>query len=139
MENRCATFGCANLLQLLNVTSSVGVTAAVLGGDLIVGELNKTAIATLAERTTRYTMLVHPREGHNAEQVLDGLVKTMMTLPAHRRGSLTWDQGAKMAPHQQFAMATEMAVYFCDPHRPGSAEATRTPRGYCAGTSPRLV
>ncbi len=103
MEIRCATPGCAYLLQLLNVTSSVGVTAAVLGGRADRGELNKTAIATLVERTTRYTMLVHLPEGHNAEQVRDGLVNTIMTLPAHLRGSLTWDQGEEMARHQQLA------------------------------------
>jgi len=93
-----------------------------------VEELNKTAIAALLERTTRYTMLVHLPEGHNAEQVRDGLVKTMMTLPAHLRGSLTWDQGAEMARHQQFAMATEMAVYFCDPS-PGQRGSNENTNG----------
>ncbi|MFN8127161.1 MAG: IS30 family transposase [Candidatus Nanopelagicales bacterium] len=87
-------------------------------GDLIMGEANKTAIATLVERTTRYTMLVHLPEGHHAEAVRDGLVATIATLPAHLRGSLTWDQGCEMARHQQFAMATDMPVYFCDPASP---------------------
>jgi IS30 family transposase len=87
-------------------------------GDLIVGELNKTAIGTLVERTTRYTMLVHLPDGHEAEQVRDGLIKTVMTLPAHLRGSLTWDQGSEMAKHLQFKLATDMAVYFCDPASP---------------------
>ncbi|CAJ1585365.1 IS30 family transposase [[Mycobacterium] wendilense] len=61
-------------------------------GDLIMGELNKTAIGTLVERTTRYTMLVHLPGGHDAETVRDGLIATMTTLPEHLRGSLTWDQ-----------------------------------------------
>jgi IS30 family transposase len=87
-------------------------------GDLITGELNKTAIATLVERTTRYTMLVHLPETHDAEAVRDGLIATISTLPAHLRGSLTWDQGAEMARHKQFSMATDMAVYFCDPASP---------------------
>jgi IS30 family transposase len=87
-------------------------------GDLITGELNKTAIATLVERTTRYTMLVHLPESHDAEAVRDGLIATISTLPAHLRGSLTWDQGAEMARHKQFSMATDMAVYFCDPASP---------------------
>jgi IS30 family transposase len=87
-------------------------------GDLITGELNKTAIATLVERATRYTMLVHLPEGHDAEAVRDGLIATISTLPAHLRGSLTWDQGAEMARHKQFSMATDMAVYFCDPASP---------------------
>jgi transposase, IS30 family len=87
-------------------------------GDLIMGEANKTAIATLVERATRYTMLVHLPNGHHAEAVRDGLIATIATLPAHLRGSLTWDQGAEMARHKQFSMATDMAVYFCDPASP---------------------
>ena len=47
-----------------------------------------------------------------------GLIATISTLPAHLRGSLTWDQGAEMARHKQFSMATDMAVYFCDPASP---------------------
>ena len=87
-------------------------------GDLIMGEANKTAIATLVERATRYTMLVHLPDGHAAEAVRDGLITTISTLPVHLRGSLTWDQGAEMARHQQFSMATNMSVYFCDPASP---------------------
>jgi IS30 family transposase len=56
-------------------------------------------------------MLVHLPGAH-------GLVKTIATLPAHLRGSLTWDQGSEMARHKQFTMATGMPVYFCDPASP---------------------
>ena len=87
-------------------------------GDLIMGEANKTAIATLVERATRYTLLVHLPDGHHAEAVRDGLITTITALPKHLRGSLTWDQGCEMARHKQFAMATDMAVYFCDPASP---------------------
>ncbi len=87
-------------------------------GDLIMGEGNKTAIATLVERATRYTMLVHLPDGHHAEAVRDGLITTISTLPSHLRGSLTWDQGAEMARHKHFSLATDMAVYFCDPASP---------------------
>jgi IS30 family transposase len=59
------------------------------------GQANKTAIATLVERATRYTMLVHLPDGHDAEVVRDGLIATISTLPTHLRGSLTWDQGAE--------------------------------------------
>lgn len=96
-------------------------------GDLITGALNQTAIATLVERTTRYVMLVHLDGDHTAETVRDGLIKTMVTLPAHLRGSLTWDQGAEMASHKGFSIATDMDVYFCDPASPwqrGSNENT---------------
>ena len=87
-------------------------------GDLIMGQANKTAIATLVERATRYTMLVHLPYGHDAEAVRDGLIATIATLPTHLRGSLTWDQGSEMARHKQFSMATDMQVYFCDPASP---------------------
>jgi transposase, IS30 family len=87
-------------------------------GDLIMGEGNKTAIGTLVERATRYTMLVHLPNGHHAEAVRDGLIATIATLPTHLRGSLTWDQGAEMARHEQFSIATDMTVYFCDPASP---------------------
>ena len=96
-------------------------------GDLITGTLNQSAIGTLVERTTRYVMLVHLPGDHTAETVRDGLVKTMSTLPEHLRGSLTWDQGAEMATHRSFTMATDMPVYFCDPGSPwqrGSNENT---------------
>lgn len=96
-------------------------------GDLITGAYNQSAIATLVERTTRYVMLVHLPHDHTAETVRDGLIKTMTTLPEHLRGSLTWDQGAEMAAHRSFSIATDMPVYFCDPASPwqrGSNENT---------------
>jgi len=96
-------------------------------GDLIMGSNNKSAIGTLVERATRYTMLVHLPHGHDAERVRDGLLEVIATLPAHLRGSLTWDQGSEMARHDQITMATDMQIYFCDPASPwqrGSNENT---------------
>ncbi|WP_436838976.1 IS30 family transposase [Nocardia salmonicida] len=96
-------------------------------GDLIMGAGNCSAIGTLVDRSTRYTMLVYLPGSHDAETVRDALIATVSTLPAHLRGSLTWDQGVEMARHKQFSMATDMAVYFCDPHSPwqrGSNENT---------------
>jgi len=63
-------------------------------------------------------MLVHLPNGHDCESVRDGLIATIATLPAHLRGSLTWDQGAEMAQHKQFSIAADMAVYSCDPASP---------------------
>ncbi|WP_082177250.1 IS30 family transposase [Arthrobacter sp. RIT-PI-e] len=96
-------------------------------GDLIVGSASGSAIGTLVERTTRYLMLVHLPDGHSAENVRDGLVATISTLPAHLRRSLTWDQGTEMARHREVTLATDMAIFFCDPHSPwqrGSNENT---------------
>src|SRR6266699_2486613 len=111
-------------------------------GDLIIG-LNSSAIGTLVERTTRFTMLLHlppmeghggPRKkngpalaGHGAEAVRDAIAATITTLPGQLRRSLTWDQGAEMASHAQLRTGTGLDIYFCDPHSPwqrGSNENT---------------
>jgi transposase, IS30 family len=96
-------------------------------GDLIVGPASRSAILTLVERHTRYVMLGHLPDGHSAEQVRDVLVPLIGSLPAHLRGSLTWDQGSEMAAHRQFQIATGIPVFFCDPASPwqrGSNENT---------------
>ena len=112
-------------------------------GDLILG-LGSSAIGTLVERTTRFTMLLHlppmpghgsgPRTkngpalaGHGAEAVRDAIARTIATLPEQLRRSLTWDQGAEMAKHAELRIETGLSVYFCDPHSPwqrGSNENT---------------
>src|SRR3954451_172944 len=103
-------------------------------GDLIIG-LDSSAIGTLVERTTRFTMLLHlPRmpgrdgevrkkngpalAGHGAEAVREAVTRTITTLPEQLRRSLTWDQGAEMSQHAQLRIDTGVQVYFCDPHSP---------------------
>jgi IS30 family transposase len=111
-------------------------------GDLILG-LGSSAIGTLVERTTRFTMLLHlprmtghgqPRikngpalAGHGAEAVRDAIAASITTLPDQLRRSLTWDQGAEMAQHARLRIDIGLAIYFCDPHSPwqrGSNENT---------------
>ena len=96
-------------------------------GDLIIGSAGSSAILTLVERSTRYVLLGHLPAGHTAEAVRDVLVELIGTLPQNLRASLTWDQGCEMACHRQFTIATDVPVYFCDPHSPwqrGSNENT---------------
>jgi IS30 family transposase len=87
-------------------------------GDLICGTLNQSAIGTLVERTSRFTMLVHFVGTHDAAQLRDSMTKLFEQLPVELRRSLTWDQGIEMARHHEFAEAAEMAVYFCEPRSP---------------------
>jgi transposase, IS30 family len=96
-------------------------------GDLILGAHCRSAIGTLVERQTRFCLLVHLPDGHGAETVRDRLVAAIQTLPQQLRRSLTWDQGTELAQHQAITLATDMAIYFCEPHSPwqrGSNENT---------------
>jgi transposase, IS30 family len=96
-------------------------------GDLIVGRNSRSAIATLVERSTRYLLLVHLPTDHSAAAVRTALTDAVQTLPPHLKRSLTWDQGAEMATHHAFSIATDVPVYFCDPGSPwqrGSNENT---------------
>ncbi len=96
-------------------------------GDLIIGKGNKSQIATLVERTTRFVMLVRIPYDRNADRVAALLAKKMETLPEFLRNSVTWDQGKEMARHAEFTIKTGIPVYFCDPHSPwqrGSNENT---------------
>jgi transposase, IS30 family len=87
-------------------------------GDLITGTDNASAIGTLVERTTRFTLLLHLPADHGAEAVRDAIIAKITTLPVALRRSLTWDQGIELARHTEISIATDLAVYFCDPHSP---------------------
>jgi IS30 family transposase len=87
-------------------------------GDLIIGKRNLTAIGTLVERTTGYTMLMHLPDGYKAEQVRDALSAKIQTLPAHLRASLTSDQGPEMRDWKTVSVDADIDIYFCDPHAP---------------------
>jgi IS30 family transposase len=87
-------------------------------GDLIIGAATGSAIGTLVERTTRFTMLLHLPGDHSAATVRDAITAKILTLPAQLRRSLTWDQGIELAQHAQLSIDTDLDVYFCDPHSP---------------------
>ena len=94
-------------------------------GDLLFGD-NTSQIATLVERHTRYVMLVKVA-GKDTETVISALIKNARKLPQELFKSLTWDRGKEMAGHKRFTLATDIKVYFCDPHSPwqrGSNENT---------------
>jgi IS30 family transposase len=122
---------------LISERPAVGEARAIPGhweGDLILG-LASSAIGTLVERTTRFTVLLHlpplpghkcqPRDkhgpalaGHGGEAVRDAITKAMRTFPKLLRQSLTWDQGAEMSQHARLRIDTGLQVYFCDPQSP---------------------
>jgi len=114
-------------------------------GDLILG-LGSSAIGTLVERTTRFTLLLPlPRmaghdlgarvkngpalAGHGAEAVRDAITRTITTLPEQLRQSLTWDQGAEMSQHARLRIDAGLQVYFCDPHSPWQRGTNETTNG----------
>src|SRR3954454_11052720 len=103
-------------------------------GDLILG-LGSSAIGTLVERTTRFTILLYlppmagpgcgvrtkngpALAGHGAEAVRDAITRAIITWPEQLRQSLTWDQGAEMSQHARLRIDAGLQVYFCDPHSP---------------------
>ena len=108
-------------------------------GDLIIGKGNRTAIGTLVERSTNYTMLVHLPDGYTAEKTRDALTAKIRTLPAALRRTLTWDQGVEMREWKQVAVDAGIEIFFCDPHSPWQRGITRTPTGSSGSTSPRAA
>jgi len=96
-------------------------------GDLIIGANSASAIITLVERSTRYVMLGRLPGGRTSTEVVAVLQTLMAGLPASLRRTLTWDQGAELAEHDDFRTALNCPVYFCDPRSPwqrGSNENT---------------
>ena len=96
-------------------------------GDLILGTNCRSAIGTLVERSSRFVVLVPLPNGHSALEVRDALIVAIETVPEQLRRSLTWDRGTEMARHRDITFATDLAIYFADPHSPwqrGSNENT---------------
>ncbi len=117
-------------------------------GDLIIGARNRSAAITLAERVSRYTMIVDLPNGYSPDDTLAGLVETLEQIPAMLRRSITWDRGSEMARWADLTATFDLDVWFCDPHKPwqrGLNEHTNRqipwwlPRGLNLATSDALT
>jgi transposase, IS30 family len=88
-------------------------------GDFVVGKNNRSAVATLVERSTRFLILLHlPGGPHDLPAFEKAAVEAMTALPAQLRRSLAWDQGLEMRGHKKISIAADLPIYFCDPHSP---------------------
>ncbi|MEB3035237.1 IS30 family transposase, partial [[Mycobacterium] nativiensis] len=88
-------------------------------GDLILGSTaSGSAIGTLVERSTRFTILLHLAGDHTAETVATAMIEAMGELPEHLRRSITWDRGSEMANWKRIHLDLNAPVYFCNPHSP---------------------
>lgn len=88
-------------------------------GDLVIGKAGKTAMATLVERTSRYTVPVAlPAGKRDATTTCDALIGSVADMPTALLKTLTWDQGSEMAGHAAFSLATAVDVFFAHPHSP---------------------
>ena len=98
-------------------------------GDLITGAANRSAIGTLVERSSRFTILLHLPGRHTAEAVRDAVTQTLARLPAQLRRSLAWDQGSEMALHGEIAQTVGMPVFFCEKASPWQRPSNENTNG----------
>jgi IS30 family transposase len=87
-------------------------------GDLLIGAYKRSAIITLAERSTRFVMLGALPVDRSSPEVIAVIRNLFGRLPQHLRASLTWDQGVELAQYARYGLTEDCAVYFCDPHSP---------------------
>ena len=87
-------------------------------GDLIIGGDSSSALITLVERTSRFVLITRLADNHRTRTVTDALKSMVDSLPRAVYSTITWDQGAEMADHAAFTLATDIKVYFADPHSP---------------------
>jgi transposase, IS30 family len=87
-------------------------------GDLIMGPASGSAIGTLVERSTRFTILLHLPDRHDADSVAKAMIAEMSKLPEHLRRSITWDRGTELADFKRIQLELGTKVFFCDPQSP---------------------
>ena len=139
-----AMFAIAALAGSLLV-ARLGITVALVGGlllvaggsalrALIIGRKNLSAIGTLVERTSNYTMLLYLPDGYTPELVRDALAAKIKTLPEVLRASLTGDQGPRCGTGKKSPSPPTSTSSSATPMRPGSGPPTRTPTACSANT-----
>jgi IS30 family transposase len=87
-------------------------------GDLILGADGRSAIGTLVERSTRFTILLHLPGRHDAASVAEAMIREMSQLPEHLRRSITWDRGTELADWERIQLELGTTLFFCDPRSP---------------------
>ena len=97
-------------------------------GDFMKGSGNRSAIGTLVERTSRYTLLA-PMADCSAASALEGFSRRLRRVPEALRRTLTYDQGSEMALHKQLAQRLRIDIFFCDPYRPGQRGTNENTNG----------
>ncbi len=98
-------------------------------GDLVIGKNGASAAITLVERVSRFTAILALPDGKDSAGVADALIEHCTELPAMMRKSLTWDQGSEMARHAALTLATDLPVYFADPHSPWQRPSNENTNG----------
>jgi IS30 family transposase len=98
-------------------------------GDLITGAVNRSAIGTMVERSSRFTVLLHLPGQHTAEAVRDAIIAAFTQLPVSLRRSLAWDQGKELALHLQITDAVGMPVFFCEKASPWQRPSNENTNG----------
>lgn len=104
---------------------------------MITGKSNRSAIATLVERASGYTLLVHLPGRHTAEVTTSALIAAFAALPASLCRTLTWDRGTELADHEKVAAATGLEIFFADPHSPWQRGSTENTNGLSRQYFPR--
>ncbi len=112
------SLGTFNLIGLRPEIAAQRVEVGHIEGDLIVGAFNRSAIATMFDRTSRYVWLTKLPHGKSADGVLDALIVALRRIPSHLRLTLTWDQGSEMARHLELAERCGIDIYFAEPKAP---------------------